>query len=84
MRVQEVQLLHPHDKYDIMISQCQTEISMSKMGRPTVDTAPVTVRLPSGTIKQIDEARRQFEDLPTRPEMIRRMIEDWLQRNDPQ
>ncbi len=57
---------------------------MSKMGRPTVDTAPVTVRLPSGTIKQIDEARRQFEDLPTRPEMIRRMIEDWLQRNDPQ
>tara|TARA_R110002153_G_scaffold44312_5_gene124885 strand:- start:1793 stop:1966 length:174 start_codon:yes stop_codon:yes gene_type:complete len=57
---------------------------MSKMGRPTVDTAPVTVRLSSATIKQIDEARRQFEDLPTRPEMIRRMIDDWLQRNDPQ
>ena len=55
---------------------------MSKMGRPSVDTAPVTVRLPSGTLKQIDEARKLEDDLPTRPEMIRRMIENWLMRND--
>lgn len=54
---------------------------MPKMGRPSVETAPVTVRLPSGTLKQIDEARKLEEDLPTRPEMIRRMIENWLAKN---
>jgi Arc/MetJ-type ribon-helix-helix transcriptional regulator len=57
---------------------------MSKMGRPAVDTAPVTVRLPSATLKQIDEARKLEDDLPTRPEMIRRMIDEWLQRHDSQ
>lgn len=54
---------------------------MTKMGRPAVDTQPVTVRLPTPTLQQIDDARRLEDDLPTRPEMIRRMIEDWLQRN---
>ena len=57
---------------------------MSKSERQKADTKPVLVRFPSNTLKQIDEARRLVDDLPTRPEMIRRMVDDWLQRNDPQ
>ncbi|WP_413816230.1 hypothetical protein [Palleronia sp. THAF1] len=32
-------------------------------------------------LQAIDEARKGQDDLPTRPEMIRRMIMDWLSRN---
>ena len=54
---------------------------MTKSERPKADTKPVLVRLPTPTLQQIDDARRLEDDLPTRPEMIRRMIEDWLQRH---
>lgn len=50
-----------------------------KMGRPPVDTHPVTIRMTREMIAAIDEARRTQEDLPTRPEVIRRVMEDWLQ-----
>ena len=33
------------------------------------------------TVRRLDEARRREEDLPNRPEMVRRMVEDWLDRN---
>jgi metal-responsive CopG/Arc/MetJ family transcriptional regulator len=36
------------------------------------------VRLPTDVIAEIDAARKQQDDLPTRPEMIRRMIDTWL------
>jgi len=54
---------------------------MTKMGRPKVDTQAVMLRLHSGLVKKIDDLRREEEDLPTRPEMIRRIIDDWMEKN---
>ena len=51
---------------------------MKKIGRPKKDTEQVTVRLLVETIDAIDGARKEQDDLPSRPEMIRRMIDDWL------
>ncbi|WP_102227114.1 ribbon-helix-helix domain-containing protein [Acidimangrovimonas sediminis] len=52
---------------------------MKKIGRPTVDTEAVTLRLPREMIAAIDDRRRQEPDLPTRPEMIRRALAQWLE-----
>ncbi|SNR44800.1 ribbon-helix-helix domain-containing protein [Puniceibacterium sediminis] len=52
-----------------------------KMGRPKTDTEAVNVRLTREIVGRIDEARKGQPDLPTRPEMIRRMIEDWLDKD---
>ena len=49
-----------------------------KMGRPAADTEPVMIRMTRDMIKAIDDYRRTQEDLPTRPEVIRRVIADWL------
>lgn len=49
-----------------------------KMGRPSVDTHPVTIRMTSEMIAAMDDARRQISDLPTRPELIRRVMAEWL------
>lgn len=51
---------------------------MSKMGRPTVDTAPVTVRLHRDLLDALDALRKKQDDLPTRPEMIRRVLSSAL------
>ena len=51
---------------------------MKKIGRPKKDTEQVTVRLLVETIEAIDASRKLETDLPSRPEMIRRMIDDWL------
>jgi hypothetical protein len=53
------------------------EVVMKKMGRPPVDTASITLRLHKDMIALIDDARRKEEDIPTRPEMIRRVLEAW-------
>ncbi|WCR21031.1 ribbon-helix-helix protein, CopG family [Paracoccus alcaliphilus] len=45
------------------------------MGRPRLDTEPITLRLPRTMIETIDDLRRDEADLPTRPEMIRRLLE---------
>ncbi|WP_143594729.1 ribbon-helix-helix domain-containing protein [Thioclava sp. DLFJ5-1] len=49
-----------------------------KVGRPPVDTEAVTLRLPRDMIKALDDRRRLAEDLPSRPEMIRRALAQWL------
>lgn len=54
---------------------------MAKMGRPKVDTQAVMLRLHRDVVKQIDNVRKEEEDLPTRPEMIRRIIDDWMAKN---
>lgn len=55
---------------------------MALRGRPkTAKTSPLMIRVTDELASKIDEARKAEDDLPTRPEMIRRMIEDWLQRN---
>ena len=52
---------------------------MSARGRPKApETKPVMVRMTEDLIDQIDDVRKQQDGLPTRPEMIRRMVEDWL------
>ncbi len=52
---------------------------MKSRGRPKADTAPVMVRMPTALIEALDEARRAEEDLPTRPELIRRILVEWAE-----
>ncbi|WP_260013350.1 ribbon-helix-helix protein, CopG family [Sulfitobacter sp. W074] len=33
--------------------------------------------MPTALIEALDEARRAEEDLPSRPELIRRIVEQW-------
>ena len=39
------------------------------------------VRIPREMIEQLDDLRRDQKDIPTRPEMIRRILQDWLDTN---
>jgi len=50
----------------------------NKVGRPKVDTSPITVRAHTDVIGALDDYRRDQDDLPTRPEAIRRILTDWL------
>ncbi|WP_299140083.1 ribbon-helix-helix protein, CopG family [uncultured Tateyamaria sp.] len=34
--------------------------------------------MPSELVEQLDTVRRETEDLPSRPELIRRIVEEWL------
>ena len=54
---------------------------MNKIGRPRTETEAVTLRLSKDMIAQIDELRRSEDDIPTRPEMIRRILQDWIEQN---
>ncbi len=54
---------------------------MKKVGRPRSDTEGVMVRIPREMIEQLDDLRRDQKDIPTRPEMIRRILQDWLDTN---
>jgi hypothetical protein len=47
----------------------------SKRGRPPVDTEAVNVRLAVTSLQIIDDWRRKQDDLPGRPEAIRRLVE---------
>lgn len=53
-----------------------------KMGRPKADTEPVMIRMSQDLIRAIDERRRDEPDLPTRPEMVRRLIIGALHLSD--
>ncbi|WP_081649659.1 ribbon-helix-helix domain-containing protein [Fodinicurvata sediminis] len=53
----------------------------SKRGRPRADTSPVTVRLEREAIEAIDAHRREQSDIPTRPEVVRRALYEWLDAN---
>ncbi|WP_281982466.1 ribbon-helix-helix protein, CopG family [Thalassorhabdomicrobium marinisediminis] len=53
---------------------------MTKIGRPKRDTEAVTLRLPKEMIESLDDARRNEADLPTRPEMIRRILAAWAEQ----
>ncbi|MDO5527875.1 MAG: ribbon-helix-helix protein, CopG family [Paracoccus sp. (in: a-proteobacteria)] len=52
------------------------------MAPPKKDTEALTVRLPRDMIQAIDDRRRLEPDLPTRPEMIRRALAEWLGETD--
>ncbi|ETX11968.1 hypothetical protein OCH239_18880 [Roseivivax halodurans JCM 10272] len=66
----------------ILISINQEVNIMKSKGRPKVDTSPVLVRVDAEMLQAIDDARRVEQDVPTRPEMIRRMIAEWLERRE--
>ncbi|MGJ8547516.1 MAG: ribbon-helix-helix protein, CopG family [Sulfitobacter sp.] len=51
---------------------------MVKKGRPPVDSSGIMLRIHNDLVEKIDAFRREEDDLPTRPEMIRRMIKDWI------
>jgi hypothetical protein len=51
-----------------------------KKGRPPVDSIAVNVRLPINSVSEIDDWRRKQDDLPGRPEAIRRLVEQALKR----
>lgn len=54
------------------------------MARPKSDnpTEPVMVRMSPELIARIDEIRRGADDLPSRAEMIRRILTEWLDKNE--
>ena len=56
---------------------------MKSRGRPKANTQPLMVRMPTALIEALDDARRQEEDLPTRPELVRRIVEEWVARRAP-
>ena len=55
---------------------------IKKMGRPPVDTEAVTVRLPRELIAALDDARRADPEMPTRQEVIRRVLLDWQAKQE--
>jgi hypothetical protein len=52
----------------------------AKKGRPPTDTQPVMIRMTPEMIAALDDARRNVSDLPTRPELVRRVMTDWLRQ----
>ena len=55
---------------------------MKKMGRPTKETEAINVRLETRMVQKLDDARREQSDLPSRPEMIRRILQVWASDED--
>lgn len=55
---------------------------MAKRGRPTVASTGIMLRMLDSDIKKIDNFRRQEPDLPTRPEMIRRIVAEWVEQKE--
>jgi hypothetical protein len=50
-------------------------IKNSRRGRPPVESEAVTVRMAIDALQTIDDWRRKQDDLPGRPEAIRRLVE---------
>ncbi|MHC1947297.1 hypothetical protein IF803_23230 [Bradyrhizobium sp. UFLA06-06] len=57
------------------MSKASREITKSQKKRAEATGEPVLVRLQPEMAKKIDDFRRQQEDLPGRPEAIRRLVE---------
>ena len=49
------------------------------MAPPKKDTMALTLRLEQQMVDRIDEMRRVEPDIPTRPEMIRRILERFFE-----
>ena len=57
------------------MSKSIREITKSPKKRAAVTGDPVMVRVQPDMAKQLDDWRRKQEDLPGRPEAIRRLVE---------
>ncbi len=62
-------------RYTTSMSIGNVRKSSRKRGRPFADTEPITVRIGKKLMSGLDEWRKLQDDLPTRPEGIRRMME---------
>lgn len=52
----------------------------TRIGRPPADTSAVNVRLPNAMIRALDDYRRTIPEIPTRPEVIRRIVAEFLEQ----
>jgi hypothetical protein len=52
-----------------------SESGKKKMGRPRVDSTPITLRLAPDLLAWVDAERAKLDPQPTRPEFIRQLIE---------
>jgi hypothetical protein len=50
-------------------------VKKSRTGRPPVESEPVTVRMTTDALRVLDDWRGRQDDLPGRPEAIRRLVE---------
>ena len=51
------------------------------MAKPRKVTHAVMVRIPEPMIEALDRLRAEKPEHPSRPEMIRRIVSDWLEDN---
>lgn len=49
-------------------------VKNSKRGRPPVESEAITVRMTTDALHALDDWRRKQDDLPGRPEAIRRLV----------
>ena len=54
--------------------------SKKRMGRPPVNATPVTVRIPPDLLTWVDSERAKLDPEPSRPEFIRKIIEEHRDR----
>lgn len=52
------------------------------MAPPKKDTEATTLRLPREMIEALDDLRRKEPDIPSRPEMVRRILAKYLGMED--
>ncbi|WP_096787638.1 ribbon-helix-helix protein, CopG family [Rhodobacter sp. CZR27] len=52
---------------------------MAKIGRPRAEGENIMLRLPLDMAAALDEVRKQESDLPTRQELIRRIVARYLE-----
>ncbi len=55
---------------------------MAKKGRPSVDSTGIMLRMRDSDLEKIDDFRREQADLPTRQEMIRRIVAEWIEQKE--
>ena len=53
-------------------------IAISKKGRPSTEGTPIMVRVGPELLAGLDAYRKRCDDLPSRPEAIRRLVENGL------
>lgn len=57
-------------------------VRQKKRGRPATGVEPqVTARMPQDMIRAIEKAAAAEDDKPSRSEMIRRIVGDWLRQH---
>jgi hypothetical protein len=61
--------------HKIMKSSTVNSAKKSRRGRPPVESEAINVRMTIDALKSLDDWRRKQDDLPGRPEAIRRLVD---------